>query len=199
MLLSANPFMWVKWGSPEKSTPMARPVLDRLKDRHTDNYGWALACCEWHREMAEDVLQEAYLRVLDGRAEFAEKSTDKTWFFAVIKRVAAEWQGKQRRRSFLFLRHHNAEVPIADPVAEVKSPPAALMQHESSRELREALLQLSTRQREVLHLVFYSELSLGQAAEALDISLGSARTHYHRGKIKLAELLQVGGSDEQAG
>lgn len=177
---------------------MARPVLDRLKERHTDNYGWALACCEWQREMAEDVLQEAYLRVLDGRAEFAGKSTDKTWFFAVIKRVAAEWQGQQRRRRFLFLRQVRAETPLDDPAAALNSPPGSLLQDETSRELRQALMQLSTRQREVLHLVFYSELSLEEVAETLDISLGSARTHYHRGKLRLAEQLGVGVSDEQA-
>ena len=178
---------------------MVRPVLDSLKARHTDNYGWALACCGWQREMAEDVLQEAYLRVLDGRAVFGGKSSDKTWFFAVIKRVAAELQRRQRHRAFLNLRQVRAESPLNAPVAEQVSPDGALLQDEASRELRSALMQLSTRQREVLHLVFYGELSLEEAAETLDISLGSTRTHYHRGKLRLAELLAVtvGERDEQ--
>ncbi len=199
MTLSASSPMWVEWGSPEQSTHSVRPVLDSLKARHPDNYGWALACCDWQREMAEDVLQEAYLRVLDGRASFAGKSTHKTWFFAVIKRVAGEWQRQQRRRTFLHLRQASSEIPPVEPAAEKHSPAGALLKDEASMELRHALMQLSTRQREVLHLVFYGELTLEQAADTLDISLGSARTHYHRGKQRLAELLELGGSDEETG
>ncbi len=64
-----------------KRAPVAHPLLEAVKVYHADNYGWALACCAWHRDMAEDVLQESYLRVLDGRAKFLGKSSDKTWFF----------------------------------------------------------------------------------------------------------------------
>jgi RNA polymerase sigma-70 factor (ECF subfamily) len=40
-----------------------------------------------------------------------------------------------------------------------------------------------------MHLVFYQELSLQEAAEVLRIPLGTARTHYERGKARLRQLL----------
>ena len=52
-----------------------------------------------------------------------------------------------------------------------------------------ALTILPTRQRELLHLVFYQELTIGEAADVLAISVGTARTHYERGKQRLRELL----------
>jgi RNA polymerase sigma-70 factor, ECF subfamily len=166
------------------------PYLEQLKTLHTDSFGWALACCAWHRELAEDVLQEAYLRVLDGRASFGESASLKTWFFAVIKRVAADLQRTHKRRSLLNLRlvADDAESEAAlsggeNPVAQ------ALHRDRTSQQLQSALLQLSQRQREVLHLVFYSGLTLEEAATTIQITIGSARTHYHRGKERLQQIL----------
>ncbi len=45
------------------------------------------------------------------------------------------------------------------------------------------------RQREVLHLVFYGELSIREASEVMNVSLGTARTHYERGKAGLRKRL----------
>lgn len=199
MFVLGEPAMWVEWDTPEENTTMTPPVLDILKGRHTDNYGWALACCRWQREMAEDVLQEAYLRVFDGRAVFAGRSTHKTWFFAVIKRVAMEWQRRQKRRAILELRLvRNNPATVESPAHWGSDSPAQMLQQEeSTRELRDALMQLSVRQREVLHLVFYGEMTLEEAAETLGLSVGSARTHYHRGKLRLADMLGMEQSNEQ--
>mgnify|MGYP001822311418 CR=1 FL=1 len=169
---------------------MLPPELEQLKDQHADNFGWALACCAWHRESAEDVLQEAYLRVLDGRAEFGGKSSRKTWFFGVIKRVAADSQRTQKRRSILNMRLVADSEAITQEEPMRANPQAASLQRdEATRLLQRALQQVSQRQREVLHLVFYGELTLEEAAETLQLTIGSARTHYHRGKQHLARLL----------
>lgn len=166
------------------------PELEQLQDQHADNFGWALACCAWHRESAEDVLQEAYLRVLDGRAEFGGRSSSRTWFFAVIKRVAADIQRTQKRRNVLNMRVvAESEVVAQDETARTNPQADAIQRDEATRQLQQALQQVSQRQREVLHLVFYSGLTLEEAAETLQLTTGSARTHYHRGKERLARLL----------
>ena len=67
-----------------------------LEAFHGSSWGWALACCLWDRSEAEEVLQTAYLKALDGRARFDGHSSERTWFFGVIRRTAVE----HRRRHF---------------------------------------------------------------------------------------------------
>ena len=67
------------------------------------------------------------------------------------------------------------------------------MREESARALKEALDELSDRQREILHLVFYQDMTIAEASGVAGISLGSARTHYERGKERLRKIL---GKDE---
>jgi RNA polymerase sigma factor (sigma-70 family) len=180
------------WFSLQQWRVMTVSVLETLRDHHSDSYGWALACCRWESAIAEDVLQEAYLRTLDGRARFSGRASAKTWFFAVIKRVAAELYRTRKRRSTLELQLVSSEQlqqSNTGAAIEQDSGYELAQQSESSQQLRGALMQLPLRQREVIHLVFYAECTIEEAASTLGISLGSARTHYHRGKSRLTELM----------
>jgi RNA polymerase sigma factor (sigma-70 family) len=159
--------------------------LDQELIRHNRAaFGWALACCRWDRSAAEDVLQSAYLKVLDGRARFAGASEFRGFLFGVIRRTAAEERRRRAVRGALSLATFQRE-----PSATGADGLDAMIGDERSRELLAALDRLSARQREVLHLVFYQDFTIAAAAEVLGISVGSARVHYERGKAMLRHLL----------
>lgn len=162
-------------------------VLERL---HEESFGWALSCCSGDRAGAEDVLQNAYVRVISGRAVYGGRAMFRTWLFGVIRRVALE---EHRRRKNQWARTVVLEHPAVRAVADERARPDEL---ESAQSLHAALAQLADRQREVLHLVFYQDMSIAEAAEVMEISVGSARTHYERGKARLRALLEA-GSDER--
>jgi len=158
--------------------------LLQLEALHDDAFGWAVACCGGDVHRAEDVLQSAYAKILGGAVRFDGRSTGKTWWFGVIRFTALE-EMRRARRWLAFLDRWRAEPTteeIAIPVGEADPELTALAA---------ALRKLSERQREILHLTFYQRLSLSQAAEVMQITVGSARQHYDRGKRHLRECLQI--------
>jgi RNA polymerase sigma factor (sigma-70 family) len=168
-----------------------RVQLERV---HADCFGWAMSCCGRNRDKAEEVLQTVYLAVLDGRAHYDARSSFRTWLFGVIRRTAASERRKSWLRGMLVEREWReggrgkgeAGVVAANPFVA----PDAQVEDESRRDgLYHALARLSARQREVLQLVFYHDLTIEDAASAMGVSLGSARTHYARGKANLAAML----------
>jgi RNA polymerase sigma-70 factor (ECF subfamily) len=171
---------------------MKRSEIDaELGRHHSDSFGWALACCRWDRTEAEDVLQLAYLKILDGRAKFGGRSSFRTWLYAVIRRTAVERRRRERVRRLALLRWLERAPEPAPPDLD-----GQLHRSSRARELARALARLTERQRSVLHLVFYEDVPIREAAEVLGISLGSARTHYERGKRRLRELLGDGGRND---
>jgi RNA polymerase sigma-70 factor (ECF subfamily) len=164
---------------------------DELARHHRAAFGWALACCRWDRATAEDVLQNSYLKLVDGRAPFAGHSEFRTFLFGVIRRTASEERRRRAIRATLSLGILRRE---SDAERVEHTGLATIIREESSRELIAALSKLSARQRDVLHLVFYQDFTIAAAAEVLGTSVGSARIHYERGKARLRQILGVDAS-----
>lgn len=154
--------------------------LERL---HRESYGWARRCCTGHPDDAADVLQTAYLKILEGRARYDGTAAFKTWLFAVIRNTAADARRRRGRRLRLM---RAAPMPSADEAAPPDQP------HRQGA-FRQALAALSERQREVLLLVLYHDLTVEEAARVMGVALGTARTHYDRGKKQLRKLLERAG------
>ena len=157
----------------------------QLESLHSECFGWALACCLRDRDDAEEVLQMAYLAVLEGRARYDGRSAFRTWLFGVIRLTATSLRRRQwLRRTLLDRNAHRLDRPV-----ELQSSETDAIQRDRAERLQRALEQISERQRSLLQLVFYHGLTVDEAAATLGISVGSARTHYARGKARLAALL----------
>ena len=152
----------------------------QLEELHTASFGWALSCCRQNYAEAEEVLQTVYLKILQGKASFDGQSKLQTWLFAVIRNTAISERRKTLVRSIATPPFENT----IDARSQIE-----LERSEVQQRFQAALQRLPARQRETLHLVFYQELSLSEAAQVMRISVGSTRQHYERGKKRLRELL----------
>ena len=164
---------------------MNRAELEReIEQLHPASYAWALGCCRRNRDEAEEVLQNVYVTVLDGRARFDGRSTVKTWLFTIIRRMsAAHFRRQWLRESRLLQLFRDRQEP------ETSDSSRAVEMSQTALRLVAALANLPGRQREVVELVFYHEMTVDQAALVMGVSAGSARVHYDRAKKRLRALL----------
>ena len=157
-------------------------LKSELEKLHPASFGWALSCCQRNPAEAEEVLQTVYLKILQGKAVYRGESKLQTWLFAVIRKTAISERRKQWIRTLISL-----------PVTASNELESDFERSEMQQRFQQALAQLPARQRETMHLVFYQDLSLSEAAEVMNISVGSARRHYERGKKRLRATLDREG------
>ena len=166
---------------------MQRCELEQqLEQLHRESWGWTLSCCGRDRDLAEDVLQSAYLRILSRPTAFAGESSLRTWVFGVIRLTAREQMRKQ-----WFWNRRSADATMGIGVIDSRTGADEVEASERRNKLLRALSTLSSRQKEVLQLVFYHDMTIEEAAKIMRVSLGAARTHYERGKKSLARKLQA--------
>ena len=166
----------------------SRELEVRLGELHSASFAWACSCCGWNEADAEDVLQESYVKVISGRAVYSGRSTFRTWLFGIIRLTALE-HARGRKSHDTRKERFAAEVAVDRPNVEADF--GGIEADERSLRLRSALEELPARQKEVLHLVFYEDVTIREAADIMEVSIGSARVHYDRGKKRLRTLLET--------
>jgi RNA polymerase sigma-70 factor (sigma-E family) len=130
------------------------------------------------RESAEEVVQDAFVRT-----------------FGRLHRVAPDRATAYLRSAVLNgarsnLRRRRVQRAHASTDAPRPSAPTADLAGHGRHEVVSALKSLPRRQREVLALRYYLDLTERDTADALGISVGSVKTHAHRGLEALAQLLE---------
>ena len=161
-----------------------------LRELHRDAVQWAMYCTGYDTELGPEVVQQAYLKIVEGSARFDRKSALKTWLFGVIRLTALECRRKQNI-------HKVANAAFGEPDLQPgpERDDGEYVANFGSDAISEALDALSRMQREVIYLAFYRELTLSEIADILGVSVGTVRTQYHRAKQKLGNLLTAGEHD----
>jgi RNA polymerase sigma-70 factor (ECF subfamily) len=170
-----------------RATVVNRADLEQqLEELHPASFAWALGLCGRDADDAEEVLQETYLKIFEGKARFDGRSTLKTWLFAVIRRTAAARRRLRWLRELRFVRRDVSDVADGGESAERR-----VIHSERTSALLRALTRLARRQREVIELVFYHDMTIEEAAGVVGVSVGTARVHYHRAKQRLLAELEA--------
>jgi RNA polymerase sigma factor (sigma-70 family) len=130
---------------------------------------------------ADDLLAEAWLQAFAARRTFdASRGSARGWLFGVAGNVLAQYLRRAGRKE-------------AVPGPEATDPWQAVDQRLDAAALapalRRALAELPIEERELLLLVSWEQLTPAEAAAAVGIPAGTARSRLHRARGRLRERL----------
>jgi RNA polymerase sigma-70 factor, ECF subfamily len=158
-----------------------RTAFDQIVRRHQRGV-WHLVRRYVKRDAdASDVTQLVFVRAFRGLGTFRGAASVRSWLYRIGINCALSW-----------LRDHRREEPteIADDALTDTNPaPARLLVGEEGARLRRAIEQLPPKQKLVLELRVFDDLSFKEVAELADCTENTAKVNFHYAVKRLRDIL----------
>jgi RNA polymerase sigma-70 factor, ECF subfamily len=168
-------------------------LLDELIVRYQHRLLRYLLYLTGNREMAEDLFQEVWMRVLTRGGQFNGKARFETWLFTIARNLVIDHKRKRTMASLDELVETGSEEdrPINIEVADNHPTPFDRFSSIEDREhIAAALLQLDTLYREVLVLRFHEEMTLDEIAKVTQAPLSTVKSRLYRGLAAIKPKLE---------
>ena len=134
--------------------------------------------------LAEDAVQETFLKAYKGFDSFRGDSSEKTWLTRIAVNTCRDFQ-----RGGWFKHTDRRVTPDMLPIGTVQPDTEDL-------DLSLAVMKLPRKMREAILLYYYQDMSTEEIAETLGIAQSSVSNRLRRGREKLRKLLE--GRDQNA-
>jgi RNA polymerase sigma-70 factor, ECF subfamily len=151
-----------------------------------------------NRELAEDLFQETWIRVLMRGAQYNGNARFDTWLFTIARNLVIDMR---RKRTMVSLDElcENYEDERTFEVASSGPNPFELYQgYENGQLVTKLLLTLDSLHREVLVLRFHEELSLEEIAQVTAAPLSTVKSRLYRGLAALKPRLEAMTRQQEA-
>lgn len=141
--------------------------------------------CGARQALAEDMVQETFLRMMRGIALYDPKRPFKPWLYTIASNIA--------RNYFQRADTQRTDNPSEDSDFEdnLPLPEIAMMQSENTQEIIDAIMQLAEHYRAVVVLFYFEELAQKDIAQILGIPLGTVKSRLSNGLKRLRTMLEV--------
>ena len=136
------------------------------------------------RSQADDLAQDVFLKVHRGLPYFRGDARLSTWIYRIVSNVCS--QARTHRAPHLSLDADEDDRPRREPGAA----DGAFADLELRDRLEKAIAQLPDNYQMLIAAHYLKGVQYEALAEALDIPVGTVKTHLYRAKRRLRELLQ---------
>jgi RNA polymerase sigma-70 factor (ECF subfamily) len=168
-------------------------LLDELIVRYQHRLMRYLLYLTSNREMAEDLFQEVWMRVLVRGAQFNGQARFDTWLFTIARNLVIDQRRKRTMSSLdeLFENGSDDDRAMSFEIADGEPTPFDRFTNLEDRErIAAALLEMDTVYREVLVLRFHEELSLEEISKVTRSPLSTVKSRLYRGLSAIKPKLE---------
>jgi RNA polymerase sigma-70 factor (ECF subfamily) len=186
----------------QESTEIARglrrrdpDLLDRLIEQYQHRLLRYLVYLTGRRELAEDLFQETWIRVLERGHQFNDKYAFSTWLFSVARNLAIDYMRRKQPASLDGLMNgkdndNNDAAPFDLPATGRPSAFDLTLQREQGEHIAAGMQHLPAEYREALMLRFQEGMSLEEIATLARVPLGTVKSRIYRGLSALEPWLK---------
>lgn len=171
----------------ERAIAGDRMAAERLIREHQASLFAYILRLSGRREMAEDVVQDAFVRVLTNLHRFDSRFRFSTWLFTIAKRLYVNANQKLRPvyDTDTVGAARGSHVEPITPAVERESLGAA------RSALEDALEALTPDQREIVILFYQQDWPIAQIAQHMEMPEGTIKSHLHRGRAKMRRAIEA--------
>jgi len=160
-------------------------LLDQLIEQYQHRLLRYLLFLTGKREVAEDLFQETWMRVLLRGAQYNGKARFDTWLFTIARNLVIDLSRKRQMSSLDEMSEAGEDERPFEVAIDGPSPFEQFATREDRAEVAEVLLKLEPNYREVLTLRFHEELSLEEIASVTRAPLSTVKSRLYRGLAAL--------------
>jgi RNA polymerase sigma-70 factor (ECF subfamily) len=168
-------------------------LIDELIVRYQHRLLRYLLYLTGNRELADDLFQEVWMRVLVRGSQFNGQARFDTWLFTIARNLLIDYRRKRTMSSLdeMFEGGSEDDRPMTYEVADDDPTPFDRFSSiEDRQRIATALLQLDTLHREVLVLRFHEDLSLEEIAKVTRAPLSTVKSRLYRGMAAIKPKLE---------
>jgi len=165
-------------------------LLDRLIETYQHRLMRYLMFLTSKREVAEDLFQEVWIRVLRRGSQYNGKARFDTWIFTIARNLVIDLSRKRTMASLDEMREGGEDERPFEIIEDGPSPLDQFQYRENAAEVATVMLTLEPRYREVLTLRFHEEMSLEEIAVVTRAPLSTVKSRLYRGLAALKPQLQ---------
>jgi RNA polymerase sigma-70 factor (ECF subfamily) len=164
-------------------------LLDQLIETYQHRLMRYLMFLTGKREVAEDLFQETWIRVLRRGAQYNGQARFDTWLFTIARNLVIDLSRKRTMASLDEMRDGGEDERPFEIVEDSPSPFDQFQGRENAAEVAAVLLTLDSSYREVLTLRFHEEMSLEEIASVTHAPLSTVKSRLYRGLAALKPQL----------
>jgi len=164
-------------------------LLDRLIEQYQHRLLRYLVYLSGNRELAEDLFQETWIRVLERGHQYDGKHEFSTWLYAVARNLTIDYLRKKSPMSLDGLMEDEEHAPL-EPADTRPAAWEVVEQHQQAERISAALVSIPVEYRETVVLRFQEGLALDEIATVTGARLGTVKSRLYRGLNMLMSRLK---------